>query len=82
MDGEAGNDTVLGEDGADWITGGSGRDYLGGGNGNDFFSAHDDEVDTIDGGAGWDTASVDKKAWWEFWATQDNWSNVENSFEP
>jgi hypothetical protein len=79
--GEAGGDSLYGEDGSDSITGGAGQDYLSGGNGNDFFTAHDDEVDTIDGGAGWDTASIDKKEWWEFWAPQDNTSNVENAFE-
>jgi RNA polymerase sigma factor (sigma-70 family) len=80
--GESGGDSMYGEDGSDSLTGGAGQDYLSGGNGNDFFTAHDDEVDTIDGGAGWDTASIDKKEWWEFWAPQDNTSNVENAFEP
>jgi RNA polymerase sigma factor (sigma-70 family) len=80
--GEAGGDSLYGEDGSDSLTGGAGQDYLSGGNGNDFFTAHDNEVDTIDGGAGWDTASIDKKEWWEFWAPQDNCSNVENAFEP
>jgi RNA polymerase sigma factor (sigma-70 family) len=80
--GDAGNDSLYGDDGSDSLTGGAGGDYLSGGNGNDFFTAHDNEVDTIDGGAGWDTASIDKKEWWEFWATQDNTSNVENAFEP
>jgi RNA polymerase sigma factor (sigma-70 family) len=80
--GDAGADSIYGGDGSDSLTGGAGQDYLSGGNGNDFFTAHDDEVDTIDGGAGWDTASIDKKEWWEFWGTQDNTSNVENAFEP
>ena len=80
--GDAGGDSLYGEDGSDSLTGGAGADYLSGGNGNDFFTAHDNEVDTIDGGAGWDTASIDKKEWWEFWAPQDNCSNVENAFEP
>jgi RNA polymerase sigma factor (sigma-70 family) len=79
--GEAGGDSLYGEDGSDSLTGGAGQDYLSGGNGNDFFTAHDNETDTIDGGAGWDTASIDKKEWWEIWATQDNCSNVENAFE-
>ena len=80
--GDNDNDNCYGDAGSDTVTGGAGADNLYGGDGNDFFSAADGTNDYVDGGAGWDTASVDKKEWWEFWATQDTVVNVENSFEP
>jgi RNA polymerase sigma factor (sigma-70 family) len=82
LNGDNDNDNCYGDAGSDTITGGAGADCLYGGDGNDFFSAADGTNDYVDGGAGWDTASVDKKEWWEFWATQDTVVNVENSFEP
>ena len=77
------NDYLFGDAGSDWLTGDSGRDSMYGGDGNDFFTAKDEETDYVSGGAGWDTASIDKREWWEFWAVQDTVaSDVEQSFEP
>jgi hypothetical protein len=54
-----------------------------GGDGNDYFTAKDGETDYVSGGAGWDTAAIDKREWWEFWGAQDTVSSdVEQSFEP
>jgi Ca2+-binding RTX toxin-like protein len=80
--GGAGNDSCMGENGSDTITGGAGNDNLYGGNDNDYFFACDGTGDYIDGGAGWDTAQVDKREWWEPWAANDSVSNVEFYFEP
>lgn len=50
LDGKGGNDTLVG---------GLGADTLVGGDGNDTFLANDAASDTLDGGAGFDSASVD-----------------------
>jgi Ca2+-binding RTX toxin-like protein len=77
------NDALYGDAGSDWLLGDSGADSMYGGDNNDYFTAADGENDYVSGGAGWDTASVDKKEWWEFWATADSVaSDVEHSFEP
>jgi Ca2+-binding RTX toxin-like protein len=77
------NDYLFGDVGSDWLIGNSGRDSMYGGDGNDYFTAKDEEQDYVSGGAGWDTASIDKREWWEFWAVQDTVSSdVEQSFEP
>ena len=77
-----GNDCVFGEAGSDTITGGLGNDSLYGGNDNDYFFAWDGSNDYIDGGAGWDTAQIDKREWWEPWASNDTNVNLEFGFEP
>jgi serralysin len=59
INGEAGNDTVLGGDGNDQITGGSGTDSLFGNAGNDTFDSVDGAIDTINGGAGFNTGTMD-----------------------
>ncbi len=41
------------------LNGGSGTDYISGGSGNDDISAQDGEIDTLDGGSGYDTALMD-----------------------
>ena len=80
--GGAGNDYIYGESGSDTITGGAGDDCLYGGNDNDYFFACDGTNDYVDGGAGWDTAQVDIRGWWEFWAANDTQVNLEFGFEP
>jgi Ca2+-binding RTX toxin-like protein len=83
MTGGNGTDWMYGEQGNDVLTGGASTDYLRGGDGDDYFYASGDGAnDSIDGGLGYDTARVDKRSWWEPWANQDSWSNVENAFEP
>jgi Ca2+-binding RTX toxin-like protein len=57
--GEAGNDGLYGQNNNDVLNGGSGTDYISGGSGNDDISAQDGEIDTLDGGSGYDTALVD-----------------------
>jgi Ca2+-binding RTX toxin-like protein len=57
--GEAGNDGLYGEANNDTLNGGSGTDYMSGGGGNDDFGSQDGEVDTLDGGSGWDTGFID-----------------------
>ena len=79
--GEAGDDYLYGQDGSDWILGDGGCDYMSGGNGNDYFTAQDGVSETIDGGAGWDTAFVDDRDWYEPWSAHDTRYNVENAFE-
>jgi Ca2+-binding RTX toxin-like protein len=81
--GGAGNDGLYGDAGSDWLIGNAGYDSMYGGDGNDYFTSKDGEYDYISGGAGWDTASIDKREWWEFWGVQDGVSSdVEQSFEP
>lgn len=57
--GGLGNDTLIGGSGADYFEGGSGRDSMVGSAGNDFFASQDGEIDTIIGGSGTDTGTVD-----------------------
>jgi putative metal-binding protein/hemolysin type calcium-binding protein len=59
LNGDAGNDTISGVGGADNITGGAGRDTINGGDNDDTINARDREADTIDCGAGVDTATLD-----------------------
>ncbi|MDR0810268.1 MAG: S8 family serine peptidase, partial [Gemmobacter sp.] len=67
LDGQSGNDTLLGDAGNDTLYGGLGNDYLDGGNGTDALYGGDGNDtlsqnyggpnETLDGGAGIDTAS-------------------------
>jgi hypothetical protein len=57
--GKAGADLVDGGADADTITGGPGADQIRGGDGDDTIDARDGEIDTIDCGAGNDTALTD-----------------------
>ena len=82
LNGGNGNDSCMGEGGSDTITGGAGNDSLYGGNDNDYFFACDGTGDYVDGGAGWDTAQIDKREWWEPWAANDSVSGLEFHFEP
>jgi hypothetical protein len=59
LDGKAGADLVDGGLDADTITGGPGPDQILGGDGDDRIDARDGEKDTIDCGAGTDTALTD-----------------------
>jgi hypothetical protein len=59
LNGDAGNDTLRGSGGNDTLTGGAGRDTIQGGDLNDTINARDREIDTIDCGAGVDTAVLD-----------------------
>jgi uncharacterized delta-60 repeat protein len=59
INGNAGNDSIFGSSGNDSITGGPGADQLFGQDGNDTIQAKDDTRDSIDGGAGTDTAIRD-----------------------
>jgi Ca2+-binding RTX toxin-like protein len=58
--GNAGRDTLYGGGGNDTLNGGGGRDLLFGQSGNDLLLARDGRSDSIDGGAGFDTAQCDK----------------------
>lgn len=51
--------TIHGGLGNDDLTGGTGRDQIFGDDGNDVLRAHDGSSDTVDGGAGVDTAYTD-----------------------
>jgi uncharacterized delta-60 repeat protein len=57
--GGAGDDTIRGGDGNDYLSGGAGRDLLFGDGGNDQLIARDGLADVLDGGAGFDRASID-----------------------
>src|SRR5581483_8993312 len=57
-----GNDSLVGGLGNDTLTGGPGRDMLYGQGGNDTIYAKDGRTDTLDGGAGFDTAQRDLSA--------------------
>lgn len=57
--GGSGNDTLRGGAGNDTLIGGAGDDSLSGGNGDDTFFALDGHADTLNGGAGTNTAHVD-----------------------
>ena len=68
LNGDAGADRLFGADGNDYLDGGSSNDWLYagggvdilvGGNGNDLLHTLDGESDTVDGGAGVDTAEED-----------------------
>ena len=57
--GGVGNDKISGRDGEDQIDGGKGRDDINGGAGRDKISSSDLEVDVVDGGDDFDTATLD-----------------------
>lgn len=68
LHGEDGNDTVTGGNGRDFVYGDAGNDELNGskgmdmvygGDGNDIIFARDGQSDTVDGGAGYNRASID-----------------------
>ena len=61
IDGGGGQDLIYGGLGDDRITGGAGLDVLLGNAGRDRFSARDGRVDRVDGGAGRDTARIDRR---------------------
>jgi hypothetical protein len=58
--GGRGNDLLSGGDGNDKIVGGPGKDVLNGDAGNDLLLARDGRPDRVGGGAGTDTATVDR----------------------
>ena len=60
--GDDGNDVLYGGDGKDTLDGGPGRDKLLGQDGNDTIYAKDGRTDTLDGGAGFDSAQRDSSA--------------------
>lgn len=57
--GSDGHDSLFGGAGTDLLIGGSGLDHMLGDDGDDTFDAEDDEIDTLEGGAGDDTATGD-----------------------
>jgi len=59
--GRSGNDLLDGGAGRDRLAGGSGRDRIFGGAGNDAILALDGRADVVDGGAGTDTATLDRR---------------------
>ncbi|CAN5612603.1 hypothetical protein BH09PLA1_BH09PLA1_13130 [soil metagenome] len=71
--GGAGNDTISGGDGDDFLDGGKGRDDIRGGAGQDMIISSDLELDVVDGGDDYDTASLD---------LQDLFSAVERRLYP
>jgi uncharacterized delta-60 repeat protein len=80
--GGSGNDSILGEEGNDSIDGGPGNDTLDGGpghdtllgnDGDDTLLAKDGQTDSLDGGAGADTASRDNSA-----SVKDQVLNIES----
>lgn len=58
LQGEAGNDTLIGGAGDDWLSGGDGADSLSGGAGDDTLLIDAQDGRAIDGGAGFDVAVV------------------------
>ena len=70
--GNSGNDKIHGGAGNDTLVGGTGRDRLYGDDGDDLLLALDHQRDTVYGGAGTDTASVDDSAKWK-----DLWGQIE-----
>lgn len=58
--GGRGNDVIRGGAGHDRLAGGMGKDTIFGDRGNDRLSARDGELDTLDGGPGFDQAWVDR----------------------
>ena len=60
LKGNGGNDTLFAGDGNDTLEGGAGIDSLLGQAGNDRILARDGAIDVVDGGAGSDSAQVDK----------------------
>jgi len=73
INGNAGNDKITGREGDDRIDGGKGRDDINGGIGQDNIKVADVEVDVVDGGDDFDTASLD---------LQDLFSAVERRLYP
>lgn len=71
--GGSGNDNLDGGANRDYLEGNTGQDTLFGGGGNDTFRARDNEIDTVDGGLGSDTAQVDNSA-----SVKDDVLNIEN----
>jgi Tol biopolymer transport system component len=61
IDGGGGDDVLLGGPGDDVLVGGPGHDTLRGGPGGDRILARDRAADLVDGGAGRDTASIDRR---------------------
>lgn len=59
--GRSGNDLLEGGAGRDRLVGGSGRDRLLGGSGADTILARDGRADVVDGGAGSDIATLDRR---------------------
>jgi Ca2+-binding RTX toxin-like protein len=59
LSGDGGDDQVLGGSDDDRLSGGSGADHLIGNSGDDFFGTRDNLKDSLDGGSGEDTATVD-----------------------
>jgi Ca2+-binding RTX toxin-like protein len=58
--GRAGNDKIFGGDGNDYLVGEAGYDEIYGGNDNDFIDSRDGyQHDLVDGGGGYDKATVD-----------------------
>jgi Ca2+-binding RTX toxin-like protein len=57
--GGVGNDKITGREGDDQIDGGKGRDDINAGVGQDKITAIDSEVDVVDGGDDFDSASLD-----------------------
>jgi Ca2+-binding RTX toxin-like protein len=62
LDGRAGNDTLTGGDGGDDIAGGTGTNSIDAGNGDDIVRSVGAAIDTVQGGAGSDTAIIDYSA--------------------
>lgn len=58
--GGSGRDVVLGGAGRDSLVGGPGTDQISGGTGNDALLAKDAARDIVDGGSGWDRATIDR----------------------
>jgi Ca2+-binding RTX toxin-like protein len=75
LQGGSGNDTLWGGAGNDTLVGGPGRDMLFGQDGNDTIYAKDGRTDTLDGGAGFDSAQRDNSA-----LVKDQVLNVETFF--
>lgn len=59
LSGDGGNDTITGGSDDDRISGGSGADQLFGNAGDDFIGSKDGIKDSLDGGSGTDTATID-----------------------
>lgn len=75
LDGRAGNDVLSGSFGDDVLIGGAGTDSMFGGDGNDIISAKDGNSELVSGGAGLDSATLDRR--FIFFGADDNESSIE-----
>ena len=77
-----GDDTLHGGDGNDDVNGGTGTDGIFGDNNDDYLRAKDGIADTVNGGAGADTAELDRSCFGFFCNDVDSNAEVETKLYP